>query len=102
MLSTLSSFYSHHQVISPILKVEGVSGRSGNQKGFLTQAQNQSKTQVSYFKRKVKKRGDRKRLYPDEALQFYNSIGYWKGNPEDDRSVTVRDKCSLRFCMKRE
>ncbi|KQL49999.1 hypothetical protein AN963_10080 [Brevibacillus choshinensis] len=89
-LATLSSFYRHHESLggwvteNPVVKVNGnVSSEANN--GYLRHTVKSIKAGlVHYFKRKKKKSSiDRKRLFEDQALTFYDVVGdHWSHNED--------------------
>ncbi|CEH31339.1 Uncharacterized protein BN1090_A2_03812 [Aneurinibacillus migulanus] len=98
MLATLSSFYRHHKsrggwvVESPIIKVKGK--WHPNHKGFLRHLNDRIGTEeIHYWKRKIPKRLDKKRLFPDDVQTFYRAIDLpYKKN----ESLAFRNKLIFR------
>ena len=101
-LATLSSFYRHYEVIggfieeSPLKKVK--SPMSNTNRGYLRHVtKNWDKGLHHYFTRKLKKKTDQKRIYPNIAKKFYNTIDQlWK----DDESLRVRNKLIFQLLYK--
>lgn len=98
MLATLSSFYRHHKSIggwvveSPIVKVKG--NRHSNQNSFLRHLNNRIGTEeIHYWKRKIPKRLDKKRLFPEDVQTFYKAIDKLYVN---DESLVFRNKLIFR------
>jgi integrase/recombinase XerD len=98
-LATISSFFKHFEAIggyveeSPLVKVR--SYVLTQNRGYLRHVmKNWDKGLQSYFRRKVKRKSDRKRLYPDTVQKYYQAIDkLW----EKDESLAFRNKLMFRL-----
>lgn len=98
-LATLTSFFRHFEAIggfveeSPLVKVKGYAPQQNQ--GYLRHVTNNwDKGLQSYFKRKLKKKSDRKRLYPNTVEKYYSVIDIiWEKN----ESLKARNKLMFRL-----
>jgi integrase/recombinase XerD len=95
-LATLGSFYRHLEVIgghieSPVVTVESNNNRNY---GFLKHITPKWGSFQSYFKRKEPKKTDKKRLYDDNALRYYEALETLFGDNED---LLIRNKLIFKI-----
>jgi site-specific recombinase XerD len=97
-LATLSSFFRHFEAIggfveeSPLSKVRGYAPHQN--RGYLRHVtKNWDKGLQSYFRRKLKKQSDRKRLYSNTVQKYYQAIDMLWGKNE---SLMFRNKLMFR------
>ncbi|MED1217346.1 tyrosine-type recombinase/integrase [Bacillus paranthracis] len=97
-LATLSSFFRHFEAIggfveeSPLVKVRGYAPHQN--RGYLRHVtKNWDKGLQSYFRRKLKKKSDRKRLYSNTVQKYYQAIDRLWGENE---SLMFRNKLMFR------
>lgn len=98
-LATISSFYRHFEAVggfveeSPLVRVKGY-GQNQN-RGYLRHVtKNWDKGLYNYFKRRLKNKNDRKRLYENTVEKYYKAIdSLW----EKEESLRVRNKLIFRL-----
>lgn len=95
ILSTLSSFYRYFSLMggviseNPVIMVKGMKQREAG-RGFLHHTiKHKNVIDVHYFKRKLFTKLDRKRLYENEVILFYETI---RSKSETNDALRVRDQ----------
>jgi len=98
ILATLSAFYRFFEAMggyvaeSPVVKMPGYAPPDRGRK-FLHHTINRRVVDVHYFKRKVHKTVDHKRLYPHQAERFYDCIA----DPENASSLAIRNQLTFKI-----
>lgn len=95
-LATLGSFYRHLEVIGGYVESPVVTVESNNNMnyGFLKHIAPKWGNFQSYFKRKAPKKTDKKRLYDNDAIRYYEAIETLFGGNED---LLIRNKLIFKI-----